>query len=350
MKNEFDFIIIGQGLAGSLLAHFMQAQHGRVLVIDPGHPVSSSRIAAGIIHPLSGRRIVKTWMAGELIPFAENTYRELGHQLGRSFYFQKSIFEIYPSVGHRNDWQARSADPGMEAYLGTELAPDALPGVHSPLGAMEVKGGGYLLIRELLSAIRDDLERNNRLLGRMVRYNDIRVAPDCIHVGDLKASHLIFCEGASARNNPWFGYLPFVPAKGEILTLSAVGLTGSFILNKGLYVLPLGNGLFRAGATHEWDQLDEIPTREAKEKMVRLLKTMIDVPFEILSHEAAVRPTVKDRRPFLGTHPDHPRLHIFNGLGTRGVMLAPWFANLFCRYLSGKAVIPAEVDCNRFPG
>lgn len=343
-----DFIIAGQGLAGSLLAFFLEEQGKKVIVIDPGNPSSSSRIAAGIIHPITGRRIVKSWMANDLIPFAEKTYRAISDYAGTDFYIPKNILEIYTSLKHRNDWLARSAEPGMEQYLGKEFLGNSCPGVLFPFGGMEVTGSGFLLIQSFLEHYRNHLIKNNSLLDETIDYHQIQTDGHVVLYKDYRATGLICCEGAAARMNPYFSGLPFAPAKGEILTIHMEGLENTHILNKGIYLLPLGNAIYKAGATHEWDFPNTEPTASGLDKLTRLIKTILNNPFEIISHQASIRPTVKDRRPFLGTHSKHPCLHIFNGLGTKGVMLGPWFANAMMEYLIYGKDLPKEVNINRF--
>jgi len=196
--------------------------------------------------------------------------------------------------------------------------------------------------------MRIGLAKKHSLLEETLDYNLIRVHEKIVSYRHITARGIIFCEGADAIKNPFFCDLPFVPAKGEILTISAPGLTEEYILNKSLYLLPMENGQFRAGATNEWQELNNIPTIQARQKMERLLSGIIQVPFEITDHLAAVRPTVKDRRPFLGSSPKSELIFIFNGLGTKGVMLAPYFASHLCDHLVLNKKIDPESDIRRF--
>jgi glycine oxidase len=343
----YNYIIAGQGLAGTLLALFLEQAGKSVLVVDPCIGNSSSHIAAGIIHPITGRRIVKSWRADALIPFAEKTYHQLSAVLGKDYYHNRTILEIFTSVKHRNDWLARSSEPGMDSYISDEVAAMKLPGVNMPLGGIKICGGGYLLVKDLLNDYREYLIKKNCFVQSEIDPELVLFEDGKVKWKKYNADGIIFCEGAAARNNLFFFRLPFIPSKGEILDLTA-DLDETFILNKSLYLLPLGKKLFRAGATNDWNELNNIPTGAAKEKLMRLIQSIITVPFEITGHQAAVRPTVKDRRPFLGTHPQLRQVHIFNGLGTKGVMVAPFFAHQLCEHLTVSGPIDDEVNIRRF--
>jgi glycine oxidase len=348
LTKHFNFIIIGQGLAGTVLTFFLEMAGKSVLVIDHSDPSSSSHIAAGIIHPITGRRIVKSWRVDEMLPFAENTYRLMSEKFQRNFYHQKNIVEIYTSVKHRNDWLARSSEDQMKLYSGNEMNPGEITGVRMPLGGMLIRQSGFLLIHDLVSCYEGYLKNKNQLLHENFNYEDLGFTDEIISWKNITADEIIFCEGAVGRLNPFFKWLPFIPSKGEILTISAPLLEEKFILNKGLYILPLGNHIFKAGATNEWNELNNIPTIEALNKMKRILSEIIQSPFEIIKHEAAVRPTVKDRRPFCGKHPLYKRINIFNGLGTKGVLLAPYCAQQLTGLLANKKSPDPEIDISRF--
>lgn len=348
MPKHVEYIIVGQGLAGTMLGYFLELAGKNFVLIDTFNNSSSSRIAAGIIHPVTGRRIVKTWRAEELIPFAEKIYAEFGHRFNRQFYYSKSILEIYSSVKNRNDWISRSADPMMNIYIGAEYFPTDNSGITPKNQGIQVKQGGHLLIGDLLNRYRDYLLNKKLLVSETIHYDDLVISKQGITWKDISADAVVFCEGANAQFNPWFSGLPFLPAKGEILTVEAPLLSTQFIINKGLYILPIGNNLFKVGSTHEWNYENNLPSEEARAKLVKQLSLLIDVPFLVVNHEAAVRPTVKDRRPFLGTHRDNQCLHIFNGLGTKGVLLAPFFAHQLCEWLVNKKPLEKEVNINRF--
>ena len=155
------------------------------------------------------------------------------------------------------------------------------------------------------------------------------------------------CEGAKALSNPYFNYLPFQPTKGEVLLINIDKDEPDQLLKHRIFLVPQGKGRFWAGATNDWDYPDEKPSQEGRSFLEDRLKDMLSVDFHIDKHQAAIRPTVKDRRPFLGAHPDYPQLFIFNGLGTKGASLGPYFAKQMADLLQQNKPVDPEVDVKR---
>jgi glycine/D-amino acid oxidase-like deaminating enzyme len=75
---------------------------------------------------------------------------------------------------------------------------------------------------------------------------------------------------------------------------------------------------------------------------------MINCTYEICDQLAGIRPTVVDRRPLVGKHPKYNNLFVLNGLGTRGVMNAPFSADNLTRSIVYGEDIDKEIDISRF--
>ena len=148
--------------------------------------------------------------------------------------------------------------------------------------------------------------------------------------------------------NPWFQHIQFKPAKGEILTVRIRGLTEERIVHRGVWLMPLGDELFRVGATYEWSQLDSQPTVTGREEICSRLKEFLRLPLEVIGHDAAVRPILKHQYPVVGMHPGQPRLGYFNGLGSKGSLQAPWLAHHFANALTGRGTLDPEVDMHHY--
>ena len=174
------------------------------------------------------------------------------------------------------------------------------------------------------------------------------VDDESISFGDLKAKKIIFCEGQNGRFNPYFNFLPFEVSKGEILIAHIPKLKSEQIIKDKLIIAPLGNDLYWCGSNYEWNALDDSPTEHIKKDLIEKLKSTLTIDFEIVEHLAAIRPTVKDRRPFLGVHPKISPLAIFNGLGTKGASLGPYWANHFAEFLCEGILLNKEVNIDRF--
>lgn len=347
--QSVDFIIVGQGLAGSLLAYHLLKEGNKVLVIDKCEKYTSSKIAAGIVHPITGRRMVKSWKADALIPFARKFYHEIENEIGAQLFFDLPLIEIYSSVKNRNDWAIRSSDSGFENYIGNEINQSEIVNCFAAdFGGITICNTGFLDCGKLILLMGDYFKKKTAIDHSFFSFNDLIVTNDGVKWKNTSSSKIIFCEGASVLINPFFNRLPFLPAKGEILEILSEDLPQQYIINQEMYILPVGNHRFKVGATYGWNFENDKPTIQGRTQIELFLKRFLKSKFQILSHEAAIRPTIQDRRPVIGLHPSNSAIGIFNGLGTKGVMLAPYFANQFSLFLNKENPIDAEVDVKRF--
>jgi glycine/D-amino acid oxidase-like deaminating enzyme len=209
---------------------------------------------------------------------------------------------------------------------------------------------GYLDTTALLDRLDEYFIQHNACLRKTVNYEDIIIDTDAVHIGDAHAQRLIFCEGYRAITNPWFDWLPFKPAKGEILTIKIEQHDIDEIINAGKWLLPIGNKLYRFGATYEWQQLDECTTDKARLELLQAFAQLMsqNSPVKLVRHEAGVRPCTKDTMPYIGLHPQYPRLGIFNGFGSKGSLMIPYYAKQFSAILQGHQIDITEADIRRY--
>ncbi|MEM9822004.1 MAG: FAD-dependent oxidoreductase [Bacteroidota bacterium] len=345
----YDYLIVGQGLAGTLLGHELMKAGQRVLFVDGKHQGTASQVAAGIINPITGRRFVKSWMIETLLPQAMTTYHELENLLGERFLFERQIYRALHDPGEENEWSTRAAIPEYAHYVEGLLDQTVFPqGIKAPHQIGVLQHGGQVLIPRLIAAFRIYLSDQSVLLEAAFDYEDLTLSQGQVSYRDLRAKQVIFCEGFRVLQNPWFAYLHMVLAKGEVLLIEAPDLKLEQIFKKKLIYAPLGNGLFWAGATYQWNYPHLEKSDWAYEELLEKVKTDLTVDFKVVQHLAAIRPTVHDRRPLLGKHPDHPQLNVFNGLGTKGASLGPYWAKQMSTFLLGQTELPSVVDIQRF--
>ncbi len=353
VKKNFDYIIVGQGIAGTIMAFTLLKNQKTVLVIDEDKPITASKIAAGLYNPIVFKRIVKSWMADDLIPFMDKFYHESEDLLNSKFYHKKQIVKLFADESEKELWIKKSKDD-VGKYLNTSFDSASIDEfIDNPFGAALVEQAGNLDTSLFLNDSRNYFNQQENLLEEIFDFDSLIVHDETIEYKNIVAKKIIFCDGYKATENKYFNWLPFKLTKGEILTISIPSLknkTDFFekVINKGCFVLPIGNNLFKVGATYEWNDLSESPTEKGKLELIEKTKKVITVPIEIVEHKAGVRPTVSDRRPLLGLHPEFPSIAIFNGLGTKGVMLAPYFANHFFDFLENKNSLQLDVDIKRF--
>lgn len=348
--GSYQYIIVGQGIAGSLLSWFLIKQGQRVLVINENKPNTATKVASGITNPITGRRFVKSWMADELLPFAHQTYRELEVQLNESFFEYSPIVKLFDSVKAQNDWSVRCAMPEYAAYLKNETVQyfDKRK-VANDFGGFEISGGTKIQPEKFLEAYARFLKKRDSLLNTTFEFEYLQVDGSGVRYKDYDAEKIIFCDGAWAVQNPYFGYLPFLPAKGECLIIKVPDFYPNQIINGEVFLMPMPQkDLYYVGATHEWNFEDDKPSIKGRQELLDSLQGVLKAPFEIVDHMAAIRPTVKDRRPFVGLHTKFNSVGIFNGLGTKGISLAPYFANHFTNHLICGVPLSKEVDIKRF--
>lgn len=346
--NELDYIIVGQGLAGSVLAFQLMEEGKKIVVIDENHSQSSSKIAAGLCNPVVFKRLTKSWLIDSILPIATNFYRKQEQLLNNSFYQEMPIYKLFVDEKESAFWKQKSNEPELFDWIDDKNEkPFDEQYVAMPYGASKVFQSGFLQTKKWLQAFQEYLNKNNAFVESTFDYADLKIEASAFCWKSFKAKRIIFCEGYKNSFNPYFKHLPFKLTKGEVLSVDFENLTLEAAINKGVFVLPY-NGFYKLGATYDWDNIDENITEKAKHELLNKAQIFIKDNIIVKKHEAGVRPTVSDRRPLLGEHPQHKNVFIFNGLGTRGVMLVPWLAQKFVRYLLHDEPLPEEVNINRF--
>jgi glycine oxidase len=349
--KQVDYIIVGLGLAGTVLARTLLKKGKTVWLIDDENLSGASKVAAGLYNPVVFKRLVKSWKADELIPFMDQFYVESEGLLNVKFYHKKQIVKLFAEENEKDFWLKKSSED-IGKYMSKTIYDNFLDDiVNNPLGAAEVIHAGNLDTVKFLNAFRDQFKKSGILLEEKFDYDLLKILENEVRYKDVQAKKIIFCEGYKSIENPFFKWLPFKLTKGEVITIQlkqGTIIPEEKVINKGVFILPLGQNKYRVGATYEWDDLSEIPTEKGKFELVQKLKKILKVPFEILDHQAGIRPTVNDRRPLIGVHSKQSSISIFNGLGTKGVMLAPFFADHFVSFLEENVPLDKEVNIERF--
>lgn len=340
-----DYLVIGQGLAGSLLAWELIQSGSKVVVLDNGHE-NASQVAAGLINPITGIRFVKADAVDTLLPAARHLYRQLADFFKQDFLVEKPMLRLLRTESEVGRCRKRLQDPHYRPYLDEIKTPEQLNyPLDNLIAALEQKQTGYLLTRALLSTLKAYFIDLNSYRQTTFDYREVQFRPS-LQWRDLKPKRIVFCEGFKAMYNPWFSHLPFQPAKGQILTLETGSALPEYILNYGNWLVPIGTGRFRTGATFERDTIDTTVTESGKHELLQALAS-INVRLAaatVADQQANIRPCTQDRQPFIGHHPEHPGLWIFNGFGAKGSLQIPWYSrHLADVLLTGK---PLQFCCD----
>ena len=350
MKKHFDFAIIGQGIAGTLL-HFLLTQRQLIgLVIDKGHDAASSKVASGLINPITGRKYVRSWMYDELKSEVDKVYKGLERQLTINILNEHQIVRVLSSIKEENLWYEKSIQDGYDKYFVQDVDSDDYKDlINEATSFGEVKEGAKLDMKELIVAYRSHLQESQSLSEAEFDYSKLTQDDDHKwHYADFTFDKVVFCEGWQLRNNPFFSHLGHEAAKGEVLIIKLKNKKLLQSIKKRVFITPLRDNLYWVGSTFEWDFDDHLPTVAKRSYLIQALDDMIGGAYEIVDQWAGVRPTTKDRRPLLGSHPQFSNLYIFNGLGTKGASLGPYWAQQMAAYILDDKPLPMEVDISRF--
>lgn len=329
MKN-FQYLIIGQGLAGSCLAMELLKAKQDFLILDQENPQSATNVGAGIANPLSGKGLNLTWMANELFPSAEKFYRETEKLCQDSFYYPRNILRIFINQKQQEIFQEKRKNYADYIETNQIKIPKYLNAEH---GAFITKKSFFLLTKKFKATVRKYLEQQGKLISNQDNYNFEKI---------------IYCTGYAKNNPELMNFIKFRPARGEILDLKIPKLSEKYIINFGKFLLPLGNQIFRLGATYSWDNFSKPPEQVAKEELITAMKNYLTLDFKILTQQTSVRPIVSGSIPVIGSNPNNQNILFFNGLGSKGSLYAPYFAKMLVEHLVNKKEILAEVSTERF--
>lgn len=344
---NYDYFIIGQGIAGTVLGLTLEEQNQSVKLFDIPNDGSSSRVAAGLINAVTGKNLVLTWLADETFSALHQFYPAMEKKLNTTFFHPHKIYKPFKSVYESNHIFGKSNPEELGDYVETNV--DNAPYkkyTYNDLGGFYIQKGGYVHTINFLDAAKKYWLQKGAYQESIIDYESIELIENGVKIGNDFAKRIIFCEGIAALRNPFFQNLELIPVKGEVFTLKIEDMDCPNILNRNGWVIPLGNNLFRAGATYQLKFDDNQPTDEGKAELIEKMDDLLKLPYTIVGHKAGLRPTTRTRRPFIGIHARYEQIGIFNGLGSKGVSLAPYFAQLFVDNLLFEKEIPKEVRLN----
>lgn len=349
---ETKHLIVGAGLAGCLLAWRLQQAGESFQLIGSSEMPSAFSVAAGVINPVTGRWMTKSWNIDQLLPAAEKTYLAIERQLELQIYHPIPEIRFCQNAEDVKRVGRRMRNPRYKNVLGAyHQAEQAAPEFNDSSGSFEIKQAAYVNLPQLVHALRAYFAKLGLFSDESFEHTKFKRDASGWAYPGIGAQNVIFCEGAAARANPWFNQLPLKPAKGETLLCQSSTLK----LPKQLYhhkkwLLPYPDGSFRIGATYDEQDLNESPTESKKEELLSAIKAALKHPhdIEIKAHLAGIRPSSSDSRPIIGAHPTESGLYILNGLGSKGASTAPTMTAQLVAHILNALPIDPEVDIARF--
>lgn len=341
-----DFLIVGQGLAGTTIAHYLIDKGISFHIIDNPEYLNSTKVAAGLINPITGRRYVKSWMVDTFIPLSKSFYESVEHKIKDKIHHEMSICKILANEEIQGFFHKKMQEDSMKSWKDNQAFSKPAY-VNYPLESIGAIKGARLDTKKYLSLSHQLFLDKNHYIEGSLDYKELKLGINSSKYDGKEYKFIIFCEGYKMKDNPYFNFLPLNLCKGEVLTLKTDHqLNGCY--QKNNFIMPIDEQSVKVGSNYEWEDLTEIPTEKTKEALLEKMNQVVSFDFEIENHQAGIRPTVKDRRPFLGNHPEHKNLFVFNGLGTKGVSLAPFMANHLLEHILENKELMKEVDIKRF--
>ncbi len=330
--NTIDVIIVGSGIAGMSIAGTL-LQNGKSFIIINQNSVNfASGVSAALINPFSAKG--KTYTP-EYKSFLE---------IALPFYnYWEQIFseKIIKETAILNIDTARTID--------VFLAQNEIEIMHNCFTAdtkniYSTKPIWKIDNQLLLHSFHSFLNTNNLLLNEYFAHKELIIHQEKIEYKNIKASFIIFCEGVQATSNFLFPALPFTRNRGEVLLLSIPELSQDYVYDLGIRLVPKGNGIFWCGSNHKWQFDNLLPDAEWRKGVESILHKNLKIPFEILEHIVAERPTTAGQKVIAAVHKEHQNIGIFNGLGTKGYAIAPYYATQLLQHMN---IITAEIHSNR---
>nr|WP_092851306.1 FAD-dependent oxidoreductase [Algibacter pectinivorans] len=344
---EVDYIIVGIGIAGISFCEQLRANGKSFVVFDDGSQQSST-VAGGLYNPVVLKRFTSVWKSTEQLDVALPMYARIEERLHVKLDYKIPVYRKFASLEEQNDWFSASDKPLLTRYLSTNIIKNTNKAIDAPFGFGKVLETGRIDVNTMIKAYKAELIATNSLIESAFNYDNLYINDAALGYKDITSKHIVFAEGSGIRLNPFFNTLPLNPAKGELLTIQAPNLNIDFVLKAGVFLIPLSDDLYIVGATYEWKDLTYKTTIKAKEALLEKLDKLINCPYKVVQQVAGIRPTVKDRRPLVGSHTIHHNMYILNGLGTRGVMIGPYVAKQLYGFIEENKPLDNEIDIKRF--
>ena len=342
-----DYIIVGSGLASIMFAEQLRS-HQKSFVVISDRSQQASVVASGLYNPVVLKRFTATWNAANHLETAIPKYTNLEQLLDLKLDYVVPIYRVFNSVKEQNNWFLACDKLLLRPFLNPKLVDNKNTSITAPFGFGEVHSTGRIDTQKLIEGYRTYLSKTNQYISKTFDYDALIETPEGLRYESIQAKHIVFTEGFGIHKNPYFKKLPLEGTKGELITIHAPQLQLTTILKSSIFVIPIEADHYLVGSTYDWTDKTNTPTEAAKSQILEKLERLVTCDFEVVDQRAGIRPTVPDRRPLVGRHPNHKNMYVLNGLGTRGVLIAPAMAEALHAFIETDTPLPEEIDINRF--
>lgn len=341
-------LIVGGGIAGTSVALALIKRNYDVTLFDNSLRNSATLVAAGMMNPLVFKRMLFCWRGYEAFDYSTSYYQKQEEEWGIHFLQATQMAKLMHSDHEKKLWKDNMFKESYNEFLSQQIIPSYLSEQIQSFDAGIVNPIYQLKTETYLRKAHEKINESGKVIPSIFDHDQIQLEDNTIQYKGEQYDEVVFAEGRGIEQNPFFNYLPFKFTKGELILIKA-SLKLDAVLKKNVFIVPEAKNTFWVGATYDWKNLNDETTEDGKLQLIEKVASILKIPFEVIEQKAGIRPTVADRRPYIGTHPNHPRLHVFNGMGTRGVMYAPLLSEEFIDYLEGKSKLAEEINIQRIP-
>ena len=342
-----DYVVVGLGLAGISFCEQLEKQ-GKTYIVIADDSQIASKVAGGLYNPVILKRFTIAWNAKEQLEKALPFYSSLEKKLNITLDYKLPVLRRFASIEEQNLWFEASDKESLKPFLSQEIVPNKNLNIDAPFGYGQVMNTGRIVTEVLISSYTEYLLAKNNLLQETFDHEALKISEDGIRYKSITAQQIVFAEGFGLKKNPYFNYLPLTSTKGEYVDVKAPNLKESCAIKSSIFIIPWKEDIYRVGATYKWKDITNLPTEESKEELLKKLDAFIKCDYEVVNHVAGIRPTVTDRRPLVGRHPEHANLYVLNGFGSRGVIIAPFASEQLLNYIEKDEALHKEMNISRF--
>ena len=342
-----DYVVVGLGLAGISFCEQLEKQ-GKTYIVIADDSQIASKVAGGLYNPVILKRFTIAWNAKEQLEKALPFYTSLEKKLNITLDYKLPVLRRFASIEEQNLWFEASDKESLKPFLSQEIVPNKNLNIDAPFGYGRVMNTGRIDTEVLISSYTEYLLAKNNLLQETFDHEALKISEDGIRYNSITAQQIVFAEGFGLKKNPYFNYLPLTSTKGEYVDVKAPNLKESCAIKSSIFIIPWKEDIYRVGATYKWKDITNLPTEESKEELLKKLDAFIKCDYEVVNHVAGIRPTVTDRRPLVGRHPEHANLYVLNGFGSRGVIIAPFASEQLLNYIEKDEALHKEMNISRF--
>lgn len=346
--RHLDFIVVGLGIAGLSFCQTLRNNNRSFVLFNDGQKKATAN-SGGVLNPLILKFFTAVKDTELFYPEAIEFYQNLS--INQKTYAEPlSIYRIFTNAGEQNNWSTATDKNRTRKFLNSDFIKNTNAAIQAPYGFGEVVGVWRINVSKLLQDYATMLSGSDQQIEESFDYNELKLTAEGVQYRNYSAKHIVFCDGMGAIHNPYFPKNRLFGNEGEYVIIHAPELKIPFGLKGPVYVIPLGEDLYKAGATFRkvnHSDNDGEATETGISEIVTHLKTMLRCEFQVVDTTIGIRPSTSDRNPLVGRAIDYPEMYFLNGLGSRGFLMAPLLAKTLYQAITENGHIPKKWDINR---